>query len=288
MTAPLIIYHGHCPDGFTAAWAAHRALKKPDVEPELYVGEYGAEPPLELAKGRRVYIVDFSYKRAQLEQLNAVVESLTVLDHHKTAQADLEGFDACAKIFDMSRSGAGITWDYFHDGVPRPWIVDYVEDRDLWRFKLENSEAASLRIRLTPHTIEAFDELARRSIYDILPEAAGAKLYLEHYVRDALRNSYVLEDVFEGEAVRCVNLSYTGISDVLNGALDLGDVKLALGWHIASDGQVQCSLRSVPGYDCSRFATLMGGGGHAQASGFRMFHGERLAQRLFSQKGKRA
>src|ERR1700755_107865 len=152
---PLIVYHGHCPDGFTAAWAAHRALKKPDLEPELYVGEYGAEPPYDLARNRDVYVVDFSYKRPQLEQLRAAARNLLVLDHHKTAQADLEGLDYC--VFDMNRSGAGITWDYFFgDFSPRALIVDYVEDRDLWRFKLPHSEEISLRIRLTPHTIEAF------------------------------------------------------------------------------------------------------------------------------------
>ena len=284
---PLIIYHGHCPDGFTSAWAAHRALKKSDLEPELYVGEYGAEPPYDLARNRDVYIVDFSYKRPQLERLKAAARKLLVLDHHKTAQAELEGLDYC--VFDMNRSGAGITWDYFNgDFHPRPLIVDYVEDRDLWRFKLPHSEEISLRIRLTPHTIEAFDALALRSVDELLPEAAGAKLYLDHYVRDAVRNAYVLEDLFGGEAVRCVNVSYTGISDVVHGALELGGVKMALGWLVAADGQVQCSLRSVPGYDCSRFATSMGGGGHAQASGFRMPVWNLLAKRLFTQTGKRA
>jgi len=278
---PLIIYHGNCPDGFTAAWVAHRALGKG----ELFVGKYGEEPPYELAKGRDVYVVDFSYARDRLLKLRESAAVLTVLDHHKTAQADLEGLDFCH--FDMNRSGAGITWDYFHKGQPRPWVVSYVEDRDIWRFVLPNSQEVSLRVRLTPHELEAYDALAARPVEEVVTEAFGAKLYLDHYIKDALRNAYVLENVFEGEAVRCVNISYTGISDVLEAALRPGDVKVALGWHVSDKGDLQVSLRSVAGHDCSPFAKYYGGGGHAQASGFRLHPGERLAQRLFTQQGRR-
>jgi oligoribonuclease NrnB/cAMP/cGMP phosphodiesterase (DHH superfamily) len=119
----LVIYHGNCTDGFTAAWVAARALGAT----ELYPAEYGKEPPYELARGRQVYVVDFSYPRERLERLRATCKSLVVLDHHKTAEADLRGLDYCT--FDMNRSGAVLAWDHFHREEPRPWLVDYVEDR---------------------------------------------------------------------------------------------------------------------------------------------------------------
>jgi len=62
---PLIIYHGNCPDGFTAAWVAARALG----DHELFLGTYGEDPPYELAKDRQVFIVDFSYPRVKMECL---------------------------------------------------------------------------------------------------------------------------------------------------------------------------------------------------------------------------
>lgn len=283
----LIIYHGNCPDGFTAAWVAHRALRhSTGRDAELFKGSYGDDPPYELAKGRIVYVVDFSYPRAKLLRLRASAAALVVLDHHKTAQADLEGLDDFCE-FDMNRSGAGLTWDHFHQGSPRPWLVSYVEDRDLWRFALPNSEQLSLRIRLTPHDLDAYDALAAQREEDVLAEAEGAKIYLDHYVQDALRNSYVLENVYEGEAVRCVNVSYTGISDVLHGALADGATRVALGWHVSAGGGIACSLRSTKDYDCSRMAKCYGGGGHAQASGFRLWAIDALAQRLILQVGKR-
>ena len=53
----------------------------------------------------------------------------------------------------------------------------------------------------------------------------------------------------------------------------------ALMWAVGGDGQVKVGLRSQRGYDCSPLAVSMGGGGHAQACGFRM-PAERLAELL--------
>lgn len=285
---PLVIYHGNCPDGFTAAWVAARALG--DVD--LFAASYNTEPPYDLARGRPVWIVDFSYPRTMLEKLYQVsgegdwaqpieCAHLWVIDHHKTAQADLAGLPYCT--FDMNRSGAGLTWDHFHPGEPRPWIVDYVEDRDLWRFKLPDSEAVGLFIRSAPHELSAWDEMAALPLAGALAQADGCKRYLDHYVRDALRQAYIVDldwcdsdEPDDFKALRwtktvCINVCYTGVSDVLNAALiAYPDAQMALGWHIAADGQLNCSLRSRQDFDCSVFARALKGGGHAQASGFRL------------------
>lgn len=293
---PLVIYHANCPDGFTAAWVAARALG----EVELYPGEYGKEPPYELARNRPVYIVDFSYPRDQLEKLRSAAgengwhsvegHPLMVIDHHKTAQAELAGLPYC--VFDMERSGAGLTWDYFHPNKPRPWVVDYVEDRDLWRFKLPDSEALSLFIRTTSHELASWDAIAALRREDALSMALGCQLYLQHYVRDALRQAYTFEmqwsdpdewddsKALRSTSIVAVNVSYTGVSDVLNAALDAHAVPVALGWHLAADGQLNCSLRSVKSFDCSKIARARGGGGHAQAAGFRLTIDHPLADEL--------
>src|SRR5665213_864100 len=148
---PLCIYHGNCADGFTAAWAVHKAMGVGDAD--YHPGVYGQEPPD--VTGRDVIMVDFSYKRPVLEAMAAKARSILILDHHKTAAEDLSGLgyipvqyddfvetnDPAARvgvIFDMERSGAQVTWDFFHD-APRPLLVDYVGDRDLWRFAMPKS-----------------------------------------------------------------------------------------------------------------------------------------------------
>lgn len=145
---PICIYHGGCADGFTAAWAVWRALGEIDFHP----GIYGEAPPD--VTGRDVIMVDFSYKRPVIEAMAATCRTMLILDHHKTAQADLAGLPlpvglgptgpspadwgvvdvtagyspdvmadharacnaphAIHAIFDMARSGAEIAWDFFH------------------------------------------------------------------------------------------------------------------------------------------------------------------------------
>ena len=94
----LCIYHGNCADGFTSAWVVRKALG--DIE--FHAGVYQTAPPD--VKGKDVYLVDFSYKRDVLEALRDSAKSVTVLDHHKSAMADLEGLEGVKQVFDMERS----------------------------------------------------------------------------------------------------------------------------------------------------------------------------------------
>jgi len=309
----LVIYHGHCPDGFTAAWVAARALR--DVE--LFSGKYGEPPPLELATDRDVYVVDFSYPLHEMLELARIASFLVVLDHHKTAAEALSGHGGLESMvidtpaeetvlveFDMDRSGAGITWDYFHrawKGEPRrrPWIVDYVQDRDLWRFALPHSKAVSLWIRTSGYTLEAWDEMAAMKLEDVLEQAQGCARYLLHYVEDALQNAYPVTFSYQipdphgapadlmwtEEPAIAVNATREGVSDVLHAALERHGVRVAVGWHITAAGDIRCDLRSVKDFDCSVIARHLGGGGHAQASGFRMRRDCTNARALIQQEG---
>lgn len=93
--------------------------------------------------------------------------SVVILDHHKTARELLGGgtsvTENVSKVIDMDRSGATIAYDYFKeklitgnnnngadnnalkigefDRVRR--LFEYIEDRDLWRWKLPDSKAFS-------------------------------------------------------------------------------------------------------------------------------------------------
>ncbi|HZS43404.1 MAG TPA: hypothetical protein VFA52_04435 [Candidatus Paceibacterota bacterium] len=104
----IIIYHNNCPDGFSAAYVAK--MKYPEAE--LLPLDYGTEPPYNRVSGRDVLVVDFSWrKREQNRKLAELSKSFLILDHHKTAQAELENEPYA--VFDMNKSGVGITWDYF-------------------------------------------------------------------------------------------------------------------------------------------------------------------------------
>lgn len=295
MTRTICIYHGNCADGFTAAWAVWRALGD---AVEFIPGNYGAAPP-DVA-GADVILVDFSYKRPVLEALADSARSVLVLDHHRTAEADLADFgldmsdwtppfgwqrhevnvaqDLCEgvtrpayRIFDMARSGAQIAWDFFHPGRPRPKLVDYVADRDLWRFDLAESRAIAAWVFSHDYEFVTWDRLARTLDGIGFGRAAdeGAAIERKHQkdIRELLRVTR-REMVIGGLRVPVANLPYTMASDAA-GQL-AGDAPFAACYFDRPDARV-FSLRSRDeGFDVSAVAASYGGGGHRNAAGFQM------------------
>ncbi|MGH9333969.1 MAG: phosphohydrolase, partial [Vicinamibacteria bacterium] len=123
----VVLYHAFCADGFGAAWAAWKRLGE---RAEYLPVQHGAPPP-SIPKESDVYILDFSYPRAEIEEMKARVASLQVIDHHRTAEEELRGLEYA--VFDNRKSAAVLSWEYFHPGEPVPELLRYVMDRDLWQ-----------------------------------------------------------------------------------------------------------------------------------------------------------
>lgn len=157
---PLVLYHASCADGFTAAWAAWRHFG----DGADYLPVNHGQPPPDVA-GRRVYILDFSYRRDVLLGMAGAAFGVVVLDHHKTALAELGGLSAEANnlfcVFDMGKCGARLAWEYFHPGCEVPLLVKYVEDRDLWLWAMPHSREISAAIATYPRSFAVWDHLAR-------------------------------------------------------------------------------------------------------------------------------
>jgi oligoribonuclease NrnB/cAMP/cGMP phosphodiesterase (DHH superfamily) len=259
---PLVIYHGHCMDGACAAWVArHALLDKGAPGVQLHSATYGEAPPH--VSGRDVVVVDFSYKRDALIDMARVAKSLRVLDHHKTAQEDLQGLPFCK--FDMNRSGAGLAWDELVGG-PRPWLVDYIEDRDLWRFKLPESEVVNSYIQTAGYDLDALAQVALDGLDNALAKGKVAMAVRRSYI-DAVKDNTLLAKLAPDlPAVPGVNVPYWGVSEVV-GELCEGH-PFAFGWHISGTGRAVYSLRSRGDFDVSALAKRWGGGGHKNSAGF--------------------
>lgn len=252
---PLIIYHGGCRDGFCAAWVAHRSLGDCD----FHAGYYGQQPPD--VTGRDVYVLDFSYPRDVMDNMNARAGSMLVLDHHKTAAEAIAG--APYARFDMERSGAGMTWDRFGDGK-RPLLVDYVEDRDLWRHALPYSREVNAWIGTLAFDFAIWDTAAMATLREATSWGKVAQAKTDQYVREVKKNAR--RWTFEGHDVPIVNAPQVDISELLD-ALVQGE-PFAMGWWQRADGVFQYSLRSRGDFDVSDLAKRHGGGGHKNAAGF--------------------
>jgi oligoribonuclease NrnB/cAMP/cGMP phosphodiesterase (DHH superfamily) len=264
-TRPLVIYHGHCVDGFTAAWVAHRYYRERGLDAELLAASYGDEPPN--VTGRDVLIVDFTYPRETLLAMHEQAAALLVLDHHRSAEEALRGLPFAT--FDMQRSGAGLAWDTLFPGQPRPWLVDYVEDRDLWRWHLPWSREVSAGLALYDFDLGLWNALGQQESPDF---QRSAGVVVTHY--QARQTAKHVERArparIAGYLVPVVNAT-TLISEIGN-ELAKAAPFAALWW--ADEGGVHYSLRSCPTYvehvDVSVIAGLFGGGGHRHAAGFKV------------------
>lgn len=261
-----VIYHDHCYDGFTAAWAAYLALGK---DATYIPAKYGDAPPA-LPEAARVVITDFSYPRAVLESLRQRVASLAILDHHKTAQADLEGFPGAT--FDMDHSGAYLAWRYFHPDTEVPLLVQYIEDRDLWRFKLPHSREISAYIQSWDYSFDVWDDFntkidtSRAGYFGAVVEGKAILRAKEQMVKQMAHN--VTFQDWDGLRVPVANAAcyFSEVGEQL--CIDHPDAKFSAYYFDRRDGKRQWGLRSRNGFDVSAVAKKRGGGGHPGAAGF--------------------
>jgi hypothetical protein len=287
MMKPLVIYHKGCMDGAGAALAAWLKFGE---SAEYRAASYGDPAPTsDEGRGREIYILDFSYPRAELERL-AQHYKLIVLDHHKTAQADLEGLPYCT--FDMERSGAMMAWKFFHPIARVPELIEYVQDRDLWQWKLFRSKEVSACLAATgalkdfrilhPFLKITISDLGREGsiilrverqmVERIVATAAEVQLFHRGTTPLAGEEGPLARVIWHDEeiphpalaAASCVLQSEVGeaLANACNG--------VGVVWYFHGPSKkYRVSLRSrKSGIDVSAIAKLFGGGGHQAAAGF--------------------
>lgn len=272
---PLVIYHANCTDGFTAAWCFHH------LDPngfEFLPASYGQEPPD--VTGRQAYLVDFSYPRDKLLQMAEVSKGVIVLDHHKSAEADLANLEhpSLRVYFDMQRSGAGMAWDFLFPNSPRPRFLSFVEDRDLWRFRFDETKASHALLGSVPRTFEVWDQVMLGSPIEqtnALAQGAALVRMVEKQVEDAVRSSMRRLKI-GGFEVPAANVPGFFASDAGH-ILGAGEPFAATYFDTS---ERRCfSLRSRPdGVDVSTIAKLYGGGGHKNSAGFSVPRDHELAK----------
>lgn len=318
---PIVIYHGNCADGFSAAWCfshyanllrAGKYLEDVDkLPPAIEAARHGPiftyhagvyqNPPPDVT-GRVVYLVDFSYRKEVVKEMCAVAEKVWLIDHHKTALEDLAplytsigGPEKIANLgvyVDLRRSGAMLAWDFlFNDGdigkeiepsAPGyqrpPILLEHVQDRDLWRFKLEGTREIQAAMFSRDYTFENWNTMMLGGLSEKMNLwKEGVAIERKHFkdidelLKVAKRTMFI-----GGYEVPVCNLPYTLASDAGSKMCLLPDgsrdftVPFSACYFDTATHRV-FSLRSVnTGMDVSQIAQTYGGGGHPTASGFRV------------------
>lgn len=270
---PLVIYHANCADGFSAAWVYWKRFKG---NCDFHPGVYSDAPPD--VTGREVFLVDFSYKRAVVEQMLRTADSVTLIDHHKTALDDLAGLPGLGLHCSLESSGAMLAWRHCFGSEPPPLLLGHVEDRDLWRFKLEGTREIQAFVFSQEYTFDQWDAMMSADRVELLKmTAAGAAIERKHH-KDITELLKVCQRrmVIGGVEVPAASLPYTMSSDAGH-VMAQGEPFAACYWDTAEHRIF--SLRSAPeGADVSDVAKAYGGGGHKHASGFRVLRNHELAR----------
>ncbi len=279
---PLVIYHGrNCPDGFASALAAWLFYAGQAEFLALDHGDICSVNDLPALAGRAVYILDFSFSERILRDIDERAAKLVLLDHHLSAAEQLDGFRCRHGMvhFDMRKSGARLAWEFFQPGRPLPDLVRFVEDRDIWVWQYPESAGFLAALDMEPFDFARWHAVAGM-------DAAQQAAYIERgRAMDAKFNKLAAHMAEAAQAV-----TFNGIAGLMVNApgvfhSQVGDLlsqqsgTFALLWSVDKTGVVKCGLRSQRHFSCIALAQSMGGGGHAQACGFKMAH-QRLPELL--------
>ncbi|MBI3929675.1 MAG: hypothetical protein HY319_29310 [Armatimonadetes bacterium] len=252
-----VLYHAECEDGFGAAWAAWLVLGDRGTYRPVTHGD----PPPELPPEARLAIVDFSYSRDLILELKSRCTDIIVLDHHITAREELRGLDFA--IFDLNRSGARLAWDYWHPGQPPPLLIEYVEDKDLWRFELPSSKEVSVALHSYPMDFGLWSAL---DVETLKMEGVALLRLQEQLVEAACRRARWGN--INGYQVPIVNATEFR-SEIANRLCEMYPrARFAAAYYDTQEGERAWSLRSIGEFDVAAVARHHGGGGHRNAAGY--------------------
>lgn len=279
----IVYYHGNCYDGFGSAfiiWLYTKMNKGLEAANAIeYVPCYHLKNSDSLSSeffenisGKNVIMCDFSYKNDILQKMIESANTFIILDHHITARNDLESIPDEYKIFDMERSGVGITWDFFFDSDPMPQFLRHIQDRDIWAQQVEDTNEFVAYFYEQPFNFELWEEYLNEEQLKKAIETGRSWLeYKDRMVRNVTnRVSYIIQKINDQYAIVIYSNSSLLASDIGNKSFNkvpIGDFSCV--WYYDLYKNKTCySLRSTNNrFDVSKIAKEFGGGGHRCASG---------------------
>lgn len=272
-----IIYHNvkpdfPCPDGLAAAWVGAKVY--PDAD--LIGWQYQEESPPKITPDSRVVIVDFSFPKEVLQNWTDAGCEVVVIDHHKSAQAMLEGFAGGILRFDMGKCGAVLTWEYFFPDQPIPVFLQYVQDQDLWEWKLPHSEAVREAFAKLWRSFQLFDQLYpmnQQEFLDFMLPIGQPRLDEKNRKVEAIAQRHTWQELagYRIPVVALVEGEERLRSDVCAWLYkNYPDAPFTASYRV-ENGVEHWDLRSDKNgnnFDVSEIAVQFNGGGHHNAAGF--------------------
>lgn len=275
MITNYVLYHMACYDGFGSAYAAWVNFNEMGSPVKFIPVGYNQEFPLtdEELKNGNVYIVDFCYSREVTLRVSGLAKYLIILDHHASASESLSGVSH--GVFDNNQSGAMLSWKFFNPGKTVPNLISYIQDRDLWMFKLPHSQEINAFIMGSDLSKGEDSFLSFQKIADLLENDFIHCVQIGEYL---LENKRLLVDTIIDRSLKIINIQGHKVPCV-NSSIFESEIGNELCHRFPSApfscvyfekraGREKWSLRSSNGFSVIPVAKKYGGGGHHAASGF--------------------
>lgn len=282
----VVIYHGNCPDGTMSA-AIHKYLV--NDERTVYIeGKHGiVDTDFENCN---IFFLDFSYPLEGMKELLKKRNTVTVIDHHKTAIEMLHelGEHPELKVWLDTKnevSGAYLTWTYFahlyKEDISVPKLVNYISQRDTWTKDWKKGDRTIRSVLAYMDSLETTIESYKNALFNSINEPnwfttaeslGGAILEYKQGIVEHIASSQLrMVRMFGGQYnVAVLNCNSDFCSEVGNLVLDRNpQADFVLLYSFNSKG-IKISLRSTDErVDVTTIAKELSskGGGHRNAAG---------------------
>lgn len=260
----VVFYHGPCQDGFSSAWVAWKKFGGQATYNPIQPGAI-----FDIPESKEVYFIDVVPKEDVMKKVVASNKVVRVIDHHATNESVARSIPE--SMFDISQAASVLAWEYFNPGEPIPKLLQYIQDMDLWQWKLPDSEDICAYISLQKMEFENWDTLAKEcekeeSRNQFAEKGKLLNVFETQKIDQILeRNTQLVE--FEGLKVLCINSSI--FHSMVGNRLVQKLPPIGIIWQESKD-KISVSLRSDGTVDVATLAEKFGGGGHPRASGFRL------------------
>lgn len=267
----IVVYHAD-PDGFCAAWLASLAFPNDhELIPLSISNKHKTEFNF---TGKDVILADISFPWETTIEFRKSANSLIVIDHHKTALRELSNFPSC--IIDLTKSSARLMYEYLKKLQPKSkalevteWVVDYVNDRELWKHELLNTRAINAAIQSLPFAPEHWTSFACDGMTAATTIGLPILRYINLNIEKHLNHCSPMRLIgYNAKTCNCTAVKIW--SDLLHTMLiSDNSIDIAVAWCDTTDNRRIYSLRSRKnGPDVEEIARSFGGGGHEHAAGF--------------------
>ena len=281
----IICYHHNDLDGRSSAALVGYFNGKNGKSVDFIECDHADAINTEIAKGKIVYIVDYSFGENELQYLEEIhknADKVIWIDHHKTAIEMSEKYPWMKElkgIRDTSMSACPLVFRYFTGKeylTEMPKWIQYISDYDTWTKALESSVYFKLGMDLRNQypCAPIWDKLIGNkgfenkilTLGEILHD--GSKISIYNSTRYDRMVSSMYEKIIhldtEYKAIILNSMDHT--SEVFKDKIN--DYDIGVVWHRQRDKYLFSIYSTKENVDCAKICQEFGGGGHKGAAGF--------------------